>query len=119
MILEPEDLEVLQAGGAFEAARGLADVPAAQFPTAWLERLSEREALWVTAIGSEPEGPAHSAEDCVRTLKRLRFDREREALQREIARLQDLTGEDAQNRIAELSVRKIELKRRIEALTAD
>jgi hypothetical protein len=52
-------------------------------------------------------------------LKRLRYDREREALQREIARLQDETGEDAQNRIAELSVRKIELKRRIEALSAD
>ena len=117
--LEPEDLEVLQAGGAFESAKAMADVPSGHFPTAWLERLSEREAQWVTAIGTEPEGPALSAEDCVRTLKRLRFDREREALQREIARLQDLTDEDAQTRIAELSVRKIELKRRIEALTAD
>jgi DNA primase len=117
--LEPEDLEVLQAGGAIETAKNLADVPSSHFPTTWLERLSEREAQWVTAIGTEAEGPARSADDCVKTLKRLRYDREREDLQREIARLQDQTNEDAQNRIAELSVRKIELKRRIEALSAD
>ena len=117
--LDPEDLEAAQAGGALEAARALADVPAAHFPTAWLERLTEREAQWVTAIGTQAEGAAHSADDCVRTLKRLRYDREREALQREIDRLQDTSGDDAQARIAELSVRKIELKRRCEALSAD
>jgi DNA primase len=117
--LDPEDLDAVQAGGALEAARALGDVAAAHFQTAWLERLSEREAQWVTAIGTQAEGPAHSAEDCVRTLKRQRCDREREALQREIDRLQDATGDEAQSRIAELSVRKIELKRRSEALSAE
>ena len=105
--------------GALEQARDLADTPAAQFQAAWLERLNDWEAQWVTGIGTAAEGPAHSAEDCARTLKRLRFDREREALQREIARLQDEADDDAQARIAELSIRKIELKRRIEALSAD
>ena len=117
--LDPEDLEAAQAGGAFEAARALADVSSPHFPTAWLERLTERESQWVTAIGTQAEGPAHSAEDCVRALKRLRYDREREALQREIDRLQDSAGLEAENRIAELSLRKIELKRRSEALAAD
>jgi DNA primase len=117
--LDPEDLEALQSGGALEIARGLSDVPAASFPTAWLERLSEREAQWVTGIGAQAEGPAHSAEDCVRTLKRLRFDRERTALQREMERLADVSGPDAEARFVELDGRKKELTRRIEALSAD
>ncbi|MBK5297265.1 MAG: DNA primase [Vicinamibacteria bacterium] len=117
--LDPEDLEALQSGGALEIARGLSDVPAASFPTAWLERLSEREALWVTGIGAQAEGPAHSADDCVRTLKRLRFDRERTALQREMERLADLSGPDAEARFVELDGQKKELTRRIEALSAD
>ena len=93
--------------------------PAASFPTAWLERLNEREAQWVTGIGAQAEGPAHSAEDCVRTLKRLRFDRERTALQREMERLADVSGPDAEARFVELDGRKKELTRRIEALSAD
>ena len=117
--LDPEDLEALQSGGALEIARALADVPAASFPTAWLERLNEREAQWVTGIGAQAEGPAHSAEDCVRTLKRLRFDRERTALQREMERLADVSGPDAEARFVELDGRKKELTRRIEALSAD
>jgi DNA primase len=117
--LEPEDLGALQAGGALEAAKNLGDVPSGHFPTAWLERLSEREAQWVTAIGTEPEGPARSAEDCVKTLKLLRYDRERTALQRELERLADLSGPDAEARFVELDGMKNELTRRIEALTAD
>ena len=117
--LEPEDLEALQAGGALQAARDLAEVPAGHFPGAWLERLTEREAQWVTGIGAQAEGPALSAEDCVRTLKRLRFDRERTALQREMERLADLAGPDAEARFVELDGRKKELTRRIEALSAD
>jgi hypothetical protein len=81
--------------------------------------VARAEALWVTAIGSEPEGPAHSAEDCVRTLKLMRYDRERTALQRELERLADLSGPDAEARFVELDGRKNELTRRIEALTAD
>jgi hypothetical protein len=73
----------------------------------------------VTGIGAQAEGPAHSAEDCVRTLKRLRFDRERTALQREMERLADVSGPDAEARFVELDGRKKELTRRIEALSAD
>ena len=117
--LEPEDLEVLQAGGALEVAKNLTDVTSGHFPTSWLERLSEREAQWVTGIGAQPEGPALSAEDCVRTLKRMRYDRERLNLQREMERLADQSGPDVEARFAELDGRKRELTRRIEALSAD
>jgi DNA primase len=117
--LEPMDLNELQAGPVFEMARSLQDIPASAFPTMLLERLSDREVQWVTAIGAALEGPAHSAEDCARTLKRLRFLREREALQREIDELANLVSADAQTRFAELNVQKMAVIRRIEALSGD
>jgi DNA primase len=117
--LEPEDLETLEAGQIFAIARDLQDASAEAFPTAWLGRLNEREAHWVTAIGSLSEGPALSAEDCARTFRRMRFDRERAMLQAELSRLTDDTSPEAHERFAQLSVRKLELMRRIEALSAD
>lgn len=117
--LEPADLEGLAAGAMLAAARELGDVPAASFPTRWLERLSERDAARLTAIGSLAEGPVLSAEDCVRTLRRMRFDRERAELQAELARLTDERSPEAQERFARLSAQKLELMRRIEALSAE
>ncbi|HEX6228405.1 MAG TPA: hypothetical protein VFZ41_02965, partial [Solirubrobacterales bacterium] len=116
--LEPDDLEHLAARPVLELARGLQEFPAEQLPGALLERLTDQERPWVAALAAEPHGPALSAEDCARTLQRLRFDREREALQREIDRLQDGLSAEAQARLTELSLQKIALKRRIEALSA-
>lgn len=116
--LEPADLEGLAARGVLEVARGLQDVSPEAVPAVLLERLTEKERHWVTAIAAATEGPALSAEDCARTLRRMRFDREREALQQEIDRLQDDSTPESEARLAELSLQKIELKRRIEALSA-
>ena len=117
-LLEAEDLDELAAKSVFELARSLQNFTAEGLPAALLERLTDQERPWVTAVAAEPEGPALSAEDCARTLKRLRFDREREALQREIERLQDGLTPEIQARLSELSQQKIALKRRIEALAA-
>ncbi|HEX7086487.1 MAG TPA: DNA primase [Vicinamibacterales bacterium] len=117
--LESADLEGLASGEMLAVARELGDVPAASFPTRWLERLNERDAARLTAIGSLEEGPVLSADDCVRTLRRMRFDRERMELQAELARLTDERSPEAQERFARLSAQKLELMRRIEALSAD
>jgi DNA primase len=116
--LDPEDRRHLAAGRVLEVAAELKEVPAERFPAALLERLTDQEREQVTGVAAAPESPALSAEDCVRTLKRLRFDREREALQREIDRLQDAMSPETRARLDELSLQKIELKRRIEALSA-
>ena len=116
--LEPADFAPLGARGILEVAQGLQDVPPEGVPAALLERLTDQERQWVTAIASAPQGPALSAEDCARTLRRMRFDREREALQQEIDRLQDDSTPESEARVQELSLQKIELKRRIEALSA-
>jgi len=71
------------------------------------------EARLVTGIAAEPAAPAPLAE-CVATLKRLRYERERAGLQREIDGLQ---GGDAEGRMAELYRRKMELIRLIQQLS--
>ena len=47
------------------------------------------DARLVTAIAAESEPHAHDATDCARILKRLRYERERTELQREIDRAQN------------------------------
>ena len=83
------------------------------------ERFRTWAASWASMTSVAVSRRAHSADDCVRTLKRLRFDRERTALQREMERLADVSGPDAEARFVELDGQKQELTRRIEALSAD
>jgi DNA primase len=116
--LEDGDLEGLAGRHVIEQARSLGDISAEALPAALLQRLTEVETREVTGIATAPEAPALSPDDCVRTLKLMRFDRERAALQREIDRLRDDASAETQTRIAELGLQKIELKRRIEALSA-
>ena len=116
--LEDEDLQALAARRVFEMARTLQGATADQVPTRLLERLSEQEAQLVTGIGADPTRCAH-AEDCVRALRLLRYDRERAALQREIDRLQQEAAPGVTARIEQLGLQKIDLKRRIEALGAE
>jgi DNA primase len=84
-------------------------------PSALLERLSTVDAQLTTAIASEGEAHVRDAHDCVRILKRLRWERERAAIQREIDRLQEVGARDGE-KLQELLVRKYVVIQRIEAL---
>ena len=68
----------------------------------------------VTAIAGDSAPPVTALGECVRTLKRLRLDRERADIQREIDRLQQLGAPDHRREIVELWERKKALLHRIE-----
>ena len=91
--------------------------PADRLPSALIQRLSTVDAQLVTKIASEPAPPATLVDECVRAMKRLRFDRERAAIQREIDRLQELGATQHGHEIDNLWQRKKDLLHRIEELT--
>jgi hypothetical protein len=73
----------------------------------------------VTGIAGQRTPPIRDAAgltDCARSLKRLRWERERAALQREIDRLQGL-GSRTDEQIDTLLNQKRDLAQRIEKLT--
>ncbi len=111
--LEAEDLAGLASGPILEQARSLQGLPAASLPGTLLERLSNGEAGLVREISRQSHAPAEAA-DCVRTIKCLRYDRERADVQREIDRLQG-SGETSHD-MDSLLRRKHEILYRIEAL---
>jgi DNA primase len=114
--LDAEDLEYLAAREIFEVARSLHDEPGNLLPSALLQRLSTVNAQLVTSIAaaSDPPAPAH---ECTRALKRLRWERERADIQREINRLQELGATQHGHEIDSLWQRKKDLLHRIEQLT--
>ena len=86
-------------------------------PSVLLERLTMVEAQLVTRIaGEQPEPHVHDAEGCARIIKRLRYERERAEVQREIDRLQQLGAEQHGDAINALWMRKRDLLHRIEGL---
>src|SRR3954449_2877412 len=87
--LEPTDLDGLATRDILRQAQSLQGWPAASLPEALIERLSKGEAELIAQIGRETGAPAGDAADCIRALKRLRYDRERADVQREIDRLQE------------------------------
>jgi DNA primase len=109
--LEDEDLETLLTRRILELARGLHESAREDVPSALLARLNTEEARLVTGIAAEPAGAAPPGE-CLATLKRQRFERETADLQRRIEGLQN--GGTADDEIAALWHRKMELVRRIE-----
>ena len=113
--LEDEDLEGLPTRGILEQARSLQGCPVASIPDALRERLSSGEAGLVDDISRQDSAPADPA-DCVRALKRIRFDRERASVQREIDRLQEQGAGGFEEQIVALWDRKKDLLQRIEAL---
>ncbi|RPJ66197.1 MAG: DNA primase [Acidobacteria bacterium] len=113
--LEDADLETLLTRRILEVARGLHREGVVDVPSALLARLNVEEARLVTGIAAMPSGPA-PPQECVATLRRLRFERERTELQRQIDRLQSDGGSEAA--IAALSRQKMELIRRIAQLSA-
>jgi hypothetical protein len=113
--LEPADLAGLATGPIIEQARSLQGWPDESLPQTLLERLNQGEAGLVAEISRQPHAPAEPA-DCVRALKRLRYDRERADVQREIDRLQEEGAAQHDAAIVALWDRKKALLQRIEGL---
>ncbi|MBI4264875.1 MAG: DNA primase [Acidobacteria bacterium] len=113
--LEAADLDGLGSRPVLDLARKLNEDRGFS-PSVLLERLSMAEARLVTAVASEREPPVNDVEDCARILKRLRYERERAAVQQEIDRLQQLGARQHEEQIDALWARKRELLQRIEGL---
>jgi DNA primase len=113
--LEDGDFEGLAAGSVLDLARKLNE-DRGFTPSVLFERLTMVEAQLVTAVASEREPPVHEADDCARNLRRLRYERERGAVQREIDRLQQLGAAQHGDQIDALWARKRELLQRIAGL---
>ena len=114
--LDDEDLEELAGRHILEMARSLHDEPLDLLPSTLLQRLSTVNAQLVTSIAATDIAQAPPAA-CARALKRLRWERERAAIQREIDRLQELGATQHGNEINTLWQRKKDLLHRIEELT--
>jgi DNA primase len=114
--LDADDLEGLAGHDVFEVARSLRGGSADLIPSALLQRLSTVNAQLVTSIAAATTPPAPPVE-CARALKRLRWERERAAIQREIDRLQELGATRHDREIDALWQKKKDLLLRIEELT--
>jgi DNA primase len=113
--LDDQDTEDLQTRSVLDLARKLKDDRGFS-PSMLLERLNLAEAHLVTGIASEREPPVHDPEDCARMIKRMRYERERAAVQREIDRLQQLGATEHGAQIDALWARKRDLLQRIDGL---
>jgi DNA primase len=113
--LDAEDLENLACREIFEVARSLHESPVDLLPTTLLERLSTVNAQLVTSIGANATSPAPAIE-CCRAIKRLRWERELAAIQREIDRVQRLGPGAGPREIDVLLKKKNDLAQRIEEL---
>jgi len=113
--LDPADLDGLATREILRQAQSLQGWPAEALPEALIERLSTAEASLVQDVARQAGAPADAA-DCVRTLKRLRYDRERADVQREIDRLQEAGAARHEDEIVALWERKKVLLHRMETL---
>jgi DNA primase len=114
--LDDDDLAELAGRHILEMARSLQNEPLDLLPSTLLQRLSTVNAQLVTSIAATEVSQAPPAA-CARALKRLRWERERAAIQREIDRLQELGATQNGNEINNLWQRKKDLLHRIEELT--
>ena len=115
--LDKEDVEGLATSPILQVARTLAEWPADTVRNTLLERVNEEEAALATLIAAEAAAPAQ-VQDCAVGLRRLRYERERGALQHEIDRRQQLDGSAAspETTVDELLRKKHDLVLRIAAL---
>jgi DNA primase len=117
--LESEDVDQLAAREVFEVARSLHGLPLEHLPSELLRRLSTMSVQLVTGIAGEQAAPTSGRgdlADCVRILKRMRCERERAAIQREIDRLQGLGSSAHSDQINVLLNQKRQLAQRLEGL---
>ena len=114
--LEIEDLDSLAGRDIFELARSLHGEPLDLLPSTLIQRLSTVNAQLVASIAANttPQAPPTQ---CAQAIKRLRWERERAAIQREIDRLQQLGATQHGHEIDNLWQRKKDLLHRIEDLT--
>ncbi len=118
--LDPADFEHLAGREVFEMARALHDQPQELLPSELLQRLSTMNVQLVTGIAGQETPPFvddRGLADCARGLKRLRWERERAAVQREIDRLQGLGSTEHGAAIDILLNQKRHLAQQIEALS--
>ena len=113
--LEDADLVGLAAGGILQHARELAAEPVEAVPGRLLARLNDRQAQVLSALAAGADAVVPPIE-CVRALRRLRYERERADLQREIDQVQERGGAGEPGRIDALLERKSALLVRLEAL---
>jgi DNA primase len=113
--LDEEDLSGLASSSILQQARSLQGTPPESLPSTLMERLTKGEAQLVSEVGRQGSAPARPA-DCVLTLKKRRFDRERAEVQRQIDRLQEQGGAGYDDEIVSLLARKRDLLRRIEEM---
>jgi DNA primase len=113
--LDDADLEGLMAAPMFALAGSLTDAPPDLLPGLLRERLNPAEHALLERAAA-PEAATASPEDCVEALKRLRYERELAAVQREIEALDERRGQpgDADRTLAGLWQRKKDLLQRIE-----
>jgi DNA primase len=114
--LEEADLSGLGGREIFEVARGLQAQPTDRLPSALLQRLSTVSAQLVTSIAATPTPPAAPL-DCALALRRIRWERERADIQRQIDRLQEQGAGEHGHEIDALWQKKKDLLHRIEELT--
>jgi len=115
LALEPQDLDGLPTREILRQAQSLQGWPPGAVPGALVERLSKGEAALVQEIARQSGAPADPG-GCARTLKCLRYDRERANVQREIDRLQELGAARHDEEIMALWERKKDILHRIEGL---
>jgi DNA primase len=113
--LDEADLEGLSSGPILRLAMDLADQAPEVVPGLLLARLNDPEAQVLTALGASAQAVAAPVE-CVRALRRLRYERERADVQREIDRLQERGMAGEAHRLDALLERKSALLVRLEAL---
>jgi DNA primase len=115
-MLEEADIEGLASTSVLDLARKL-NQDRGFSPSLLLERLNTAEAQLVTGIASEGDAHVHDATECARSLKRRRVERERNAIQREIDRLQQQGEDGPPGALEQLLVKKYDLIKRLEDLT--
>jgi DNA primase len=115
--LDGEDLDGLATREVLETVRTLCKESSGQLvPAGLLQRLNPLDAELVTRIAAT-DLPLATPSDCARALRRLRCEREREAIQRQIDRLQASGSVDDGREIDVLWQKKKDLLHRIEDLT--
>ena len=108
--VEASDLDGLATREILRQAQSLQGFPAGALPDALIERLSTAEASLVREIASQKGAPA-PVDECVQTLKKRRYARERAQLQQEIDRLQAQGTAAHSEQLNELLRKKEELQR--------
>ena len=113
--LDGDDLDGLAGREIFEMAHSFRGESLDLLPSGLLRRLSTVNAQLVTSIAATPSPPAPPLE-CARALKRLRWERDRAAIQRDIDRLQELGAGQHGHEIDALWLKKKDVLHKIEEL---